>query len=94
MSKSEIITWVASLTDNDPRLGQVASIRRGDVDDGGPATLSISEGAKRAGCGRSTIYRAIQSGALKVAPLYHGGRSRIRIADFKAWLAGEGRASK
>lgn len=94
MSKSDIITWVASLTDDDPRLCQVASIKRGDVDDGGPATLSISEGAKRAGCGRSTIYRAIESGALKVAPLYHGGRSRIRLVDFKAWLSGAGRTSK
>jgi excisionase family DNA binding protein len=93
MTKANIITQIAGLSDDAPELNQIGAILRGDVDDGGPATLSISDGAKRAGCGRSTVYRAIESGALKVAPLYHGGRSRIRVSDFKAWLA-DGRAGK
>lgn len=52
--------------------------------------FTITDAAKRAGVGRPTLYRAIRAGALVAAPLYAGGRPRIRESDFRRWMNARG----
>jgi excisionase family DNA binding protein len=51
---------------------------------GGPLGLSPHEAARLAGCGRTTLYTAIASGALKARKL--GRRTLIHRDDLTAWL--------
>ena len=92
MSKAENIVWMAGLPEDDPRYAQVDAIRRGveSLTDGGALTYNITEIAQRARTSRPLIYRAIQTGALVAAPLYPGGRPRIRESDFRRWISARG----
>lgn len=49
-----------------------------------PLAVSIADAAKLSGLGRSSIYNAINSGALKVRKA--GRRSIIATADLNAWI--------
>jgi excisionase family DNA binding protein len=50
-----------------------------------PLAHSVEEAATRANCGRTTIYAAIKSGALKARKI--GRRTIILNEDLRAWLA-------
>jgi excisionase family DNA binding protein len=90
--KSDILIWIASLPEDDLRLAKVDAIRRGDdsIAVGSMRTYSITEVAALTRRSRPTIYRIIKSGALPAAPLYPGGRPRVREADFRRWLENRG----
>ena len=92
ISKSENIVWMAGLPDDDPRHAKIDAIRRGGecATEDSSLTYSITEIAKRARTSRPLIYRAIQTGALVAAPLYPGGRQRIRESDFRRWISARG----
>jgi excisionase family DNA binding protein len=50
-----------------------------------PAAWSIEDTAKRAGCGRTTIYAEIGAGRLKARKI--GRRTVILDQDLRGWLA-------
>ncbi len=50
-----------------------------------PLAVSIVDAARLAGVGRSTLYSAVQDGALPMRKC--GRRSLIFISDIEAWLA-------
>lgn len=52
--------------------------------------LRVSEAAKRASCGRSTIYAAIQAGQLRIAKVGGGRIVRIKPEWVDEWLQGGG----
>ena len=91
--KADLIVWIANLPEDSLELKQIQAIRNGEsgaeIQDCGRC-LTISEAAKRAGIGRPTLYRAIQSGALIAAPLYPNGRPRIRESDYLKWITTRG----
>lgn len=49
-----------------------------------PLAVSIADAAKLSGPGRSSVYNAINSGALKVRKA--GRRTIIAMADLTAWI--------
>jgi excisionase family DNA binding protein len=49
-----------------------------------PLAVSVEDAAKRAGLGRTEIYRAIKSGNLKSLKI--GKRRRIRVDALREWL--------
>ena len=48
--------------------------------------FTVSEAARRAGVGRSSLYEAIARGELPLRKF--GKRSLIRVADLQTWLDG------
>lgn len=95
-SKSDLITWIATLQENAPELVAVEGIRHGEANTRNSTAgcaLQIGKAAARAGVSRMTIYRALAAGALRAAPLYRGGRRRILETDLETWLRGNGGAS-
>jgi len=50
--------------------------------------LTVVEAAKRARCGRSTVYSAIQAGHLRVARVGGGRICRVRVEWVDEWLQG------
>lgn len=95
MNKSEIITWVAALPENDPNLIAIGKIHRGEktpvAAQGVGRTYSITETGRLAGISRQSVHTALRAGVLRASPLYPGGRRRVREADLRQWL--EGRAA-
>ena len=92
MSKAENIVWLAGLPEDDPRYAKVDAIRRGvesATEDCG-LTYNITEVAQRARTSRPLVYRAISAGVLVAAPLYPGGRPRVRESDYKRWISERG----
>jgi len=55
-----------------------------DTDDFGPRALRIRDVCARTGLGRTTVYAAIKSGALKARKC--GRRTVILMSDLDAWL--------
>ncbi len=88
MIKSELITWIAGLTDDAPDLLNIDAIRRGidhqHADDG--RAMTITDVAMRSGYARPSIYRAIKAGTLKAFRPYPGGRLRITQGAFSRWM--------
>jgi hypothetical protein len=95
MNKSNLITWLASLSDDDPSLAAVEKIQRGELPKSASQTIgrsfSITETARVAGISRQSVHAALRAGALVASPLYAGGRRRVREHDLRRWL--EGRAA-
>lgn len=52
--------------------------------------LNLTAAAHVAGVSRCTIWRAIKAGALKAAPLFHGGRPRVIESELNRWLTAGG----
>ena len=55
-----------------------------DMNDMGPRAFHISDVCARIGVGRTTVYAAIKSGALKARKC--GRRTLILASDLEAWL--------
>ncbi len=71
----------------DRRAAALAALSGEKADPAPGKALNLSAAAKQAGVSRSTIFRAICAGALKAAPLFHGGRPRVIEAELNRWLA-------
>ena len=89
MNKATLITWIASLSEDDPDLRILERIRNHEP----PVTIlgrtfTITESARIAHVSRQTANAAIGAGALLASPLYRGGRRRVREVDLAAWLKG------
>lgn len=51
-----------------------------------PLAVGVSDAARRAGVGRSSLYSAIGAGELKACKI--GRRTVIRVSDLAAWIDG------
>jgi len=91
MNKCELIGWLATLPDDDPRLAAVARICCGVADeptrDAGRA-LTITEAARRSGLTRPVLYRALRAGALRAFKAHPLANQKITEGELARWLSG------
>jgi excisionase family DNA binding protein len=91
MSKSELITKIAGLPDEDERLSRIGAILNGKTGPDRPASLRllrICDTVNESGMSRSTVYRMIESGALPTVEIRPGASPRIRESDLRRIVEG------
>ena len=86
MNKSELITWIATLAEDDPRLGVIGDVLRGnDFIEHEEPLLTLKETAASISYHYSSLHRLdIQKAGHRITP---SGRLRYKISEVKAYLA-------
>ena len=91
MSKSELITLLAQVPDNDgARLDRVAAALAGNTDPERPESfrlLKMGEASALTGLSRCTIWRAIRDGQLNAVEIRKGSK-RIAENELRRFVAG------
>ena len=78
--------WVGA--DADHRAAALAALQGITAPMSPGRALNLTAAAKVAGVSRCTVWRAIRAGALKAAPLFHGGNPRVLESELNRWLTG------
>ncbi len=92
MDKSTLITALATLADNDPRLAAVAAALNGEIRPDRPATmklLSMGAACDRLGVSRATLWRLLKEGRVQAVEIRKGSR-RIHEAELARFIEGKG----
>lgn len=90
--KSELIIWLAGLSENAPELVEINAIRTRNYDtpESNGQCLTISQAAKKTGVSRPLLYRAMAKGALSAFFPYKGARPRITERELERWTSTRG----
>jgi hypothetical protein len=96
MNKLELITRIATLPEDDPRLEAVDRLRRDARNDAVTEgrELNITTAAKRAGLSRPSLYRTLAAGSLQAFHPYAGAHPKITEGELARWLTGRSATSR
>jgi excisionase family DNA binding protein len=73
------------------RSAALAALRGEPAAPPGPGQmLNLTTAAKRAGVGRTTLWRAIRAGSLRTVSPVAGGNPRVLESELDRWQRGEG----